>query len=308
MSTSITNQPVNLSPFRFDMPSGEADVDPDQIAVLDGPGSNGSGAAQTEFGFKDFLDVINPLQHIPIVSTIYRAITGDEIGPAPRAIGGALYGGPVGVLAALGNNIMEAETGSDLGETAIAMLTDSDAPGGRTGTPPSSVETPQLAAAPADPITEPPAAAAFPAIPVDRGPVAPVSTANAALEAPTLSPASSGPSPFFARLAAKPPGISGSFIPSDATLRAGLFGAGPNPVPLPSASAHGNTGSTGLYAEPLQSAPEHALDRLIARSQAQQASRSSAASSSHLPVPTDNSNVHEWMLKALGKYETMPKS
>ena len=36
------------------------------------------------FGFDDVLDAINPLQHIPIVSTIYRAITGDKIDVAPR--------------------------------------------------------------------------------------------------------------------------------------------------------------------------------------------------------------------------------
>ena len=32
--------------------------------------------------FSDLLDIINPLQQLPIVSTIYRAITGD---PSPRA-------------------------------------------------------------------------------------------------------------------------------------------------------------------------------------------------------------------------------
>jgi hypothetical protein len=31
--------------------------------------------------FAEFLDIINPLQHIPVVSTIYRAITGDQISP-----------------------------------------------------------------------------------------------------------------------------------------------------------------------------------------------------------------------------------
>jgi len=32
--------------------------------------------------FSDLLDIINPLQHIPIASTICRAITGDRIGVA----------------------------------------------------------------------------------------------------------------------------------------------------------------------------------------------------------------------------------
>src|SRR5690349_12138760 len=44
------------------------------------------------FSFGALLDAINPLQHIPVVSTIYRAATGDTIGPAPRIMGGALFG------------------------------------------------------------------------------------------------------------------------------------------------------------------------------------------------------------------------
>lgn len=44
--------------------------------------------------FGDLLDVINPLQHIPMVSSIYRAVTGDEISPGARVAGGALYGAP----------------------------------------------------------------------------------------------------------------------------------------------------------------------------------------------------------------------
>ena len=31
------------------------------------------------FTFLDFLDVINPLQHIPIISSVYRSITNDSI-------------------------------------------------------------------------------------------------------------------------------------------------------------------------------------------------------------------------------------
>ena len=46
--------------------------------------------------FWDVLDMINPLQHIPGVSTIYRAITGDEIAPLPRVVGDMLFGGPMG--------------------------------------------------------------------------------------------------------------------------------------------------------------------------------------------------------------------
>lgn len=38
--------------------------------------------------FGEFLDVINPLQHLPIISSIYRAATGDEISLGARLLGG----------------------------------------------------------------------------------------------------------------------------------------------------------------------------------------------------------------------------
>jgi len=38
--------------------------------------------------FKDVLRALNPLQHVPVVGTIYRAVTGDTI-PAPLRILGA---------------------------------------------------------------------------------------------------------------------------------------------------------------------------------------------------------------------------
>lgn len=76
-----------------------------------------------ELSFGDFLDIINPLQHIPIVSTIYRAITGDEIAGPARILGGFLFGGPVGLVAGIVNAVTaEANDGRDLGETALAAL------------------------------------------------------------------------------------------------------------------------------------------------------------------------------------------
>ncbi|GEM_PF-3510910 len=48
------------------------------------------------FSFDDLIDIVNPLQHIPIVSSIYRKISGDVIAPAMKIAGGALFGGPLG--------------------------------------------------------------------------------------------------------------------------------------------------------------------------------------------------------------------
>ncbi|HMA14899.1 MAG TPA: hypothetical protein VKP12_08955, partial [Kiloniellaceae bacterium] len=80
-----------------------------------------------EFTFGDFLDIINPLQHIPIVSNIYREITGDEISPHARILGDTLFGGPTGFLASIANVLYEEIAGEDVGETALALFTGDDA-------------------------------------------------------------------------------------------------------------------------------------------------------------------------------------
>lgn len=88
--------------------------------------------------FKDVLDTVNPLQHIPLVSTIYRRLTGDQPGAGARLAGGALYGGPIGLFGELINCAIDDNTGKDVGETALAMVEDafggssSDAKGSQT--------------------------------------------------------------------------------------------------------------------------------------------------------------------------------
>lgn len=72
----------------------------------------------------DFLDLINPLQHIPVVSTIYRAVTGDAIGTGAQLAGSALFGGPLGLVASLADMILTQETGKDMGANMLALVTD----------------------------------------------------------------------------------------------------------------------------------------------------------------------------------------
>ena len=59
--------------------------------------------------FSDMVDVINPLHHIPLVSHLYRGVTGDQIGPVARFAGGGLYGGPLGAGGALVSIVTENE-------------------------------------------------------------------------------------------------------------------------------------------------------------------------------------------------------
>ncbi len=67
------------------------------------------------FGFDDFLDIINPLQHIPVVSTLYREFTGDQIEFGARIIGGGIFGGGIGLATSIVNAAIETETGQDIG-------------------------------------------------------------------------------------------------------------------------------------------------------------------------------------------------
>jgi len=67
------------------------------------------------FTFGDLVDTINPLQHIPVISTLYREQTGDDIAPGPRVVGSTLFFGPLGIISALANIAVEESTGKDIG-------------------------------------------------------------------------------------------------------------------------------------------------------------------------------------------------
>ncbi|MCC6598314.1 MAG: hypothetical protein IT559_05960 [Alphaproteobacteria bacterium] len=77
---------------------------------------------EKEFGFADLLDMVNPLQHIPVLNTVYREITGDTIRPISQIIGGAVFGGPLGAAGGIVNAIVQEETGSDLTGAAMALM------------------------------------------------------------------------------------------------------------------------------------------------------------------------------------------
>lgn len=120
-----------------------------------GPSSQGAG----DFGFAELVDVINPLQHLPGISAVYRELTGDTIEAPARIAGGMLYGGPVGFVASAFETLMTEATGDDLGGHVIASLFGEDTPSGPGSTavaeaPPPPGEKPRAhtagaAAAPA---------------------------------------------------------------------------------------------------------------------------------------------------------------
>lgn len=75
----------------------------------------------------DVIDILNPLQHIPFVATLYRELSGDKISTAAKLAGGALFGGPLGLMASIADSIYEQENGAGVIETALNTLTGTDA-------------------------------------------------------------------------------------------------------------------------------------------------------------------------------------
>lgn len=86
-----------------------------------------STGADADYSFWDFLDMINPLQHIPVINTLYREATGDTIKPEMKLAGGAVLGGVIGFVASLADVIFEQETGKDIGSTMVAAVFGDDA-------------------------------------------------------------------------------------------------------------------------------------------------------------------------------------
>jgi hypothetical protein len=80
------------------------------------------------FTFLDFVDMVNPLQHIPVVSTAYRQITGDELDHGARLAGGTLFGGPIGFAASAFNVLLEHNTGKDVGDHVVAWFDGEEEP------------------------------------------------------------------------------------------------------------------------------------------------------------------------------------
>lgn len=111
-----------------------------------------AGADPEEFGFGDLLDMVNPLQQIPVIGHVYREITGDTIKPISQIVGGAIFSGPLGAAVGLTNAIVREETGKDIAGNALA-LAQGDAPEWKNGaSPPDQTETTGKALAMNDPL------------------------------------------------------------------------------------------------------------------------------------------------------------
>lgn len=85
--------------------------------------ASGTGAANGGASFFDeLLDIVNPLQHLPLIGTAYRALTGDKLDGFAKVAGDALYGGLWGAVGAAADVAFEAVTGKSAEQTVLAWL------------------------------------------------------------------------------------------------------------------------------------------------------------------------------------------
>jgi len=83
-------------------------------------------AADGESFFDHILDVVNPLQHLPVIGTIYRAITGEHLDPVEKIAGDTLYGGLWGAVSSIADVAFESITGKSFEDTALALFKSDD--------------------------------------------------------------------------------------------------------------------------------------------------------------------------------------
>jgi hypothetical protein len=145
------------------------------------------------FSFHDLLDTINPLQHIPVVSAIYRWMTGDTPGNVARIVGDGLFGGPVGLAAGALSVAFKEETGKDPGEMVMAAVTGASDDAGKTRL---AAADPTVSAVAAAPPPDPPAAP--PPVPAAAAPVPAASSAAAPSPATAVAIPASAAIPFTA--------------------------------------------------------------------------------------------------------------
>jgi hypothetical protein len=313
-----------------------------------GPGAplqpdGGQFFGEDGFGFGDFVDMINPLQHIPGVSTVYRELTGDEISPGARIAGGALYGGPVGAASAIANTVSEDVTGRDLAGAMMAGLTGGGdsapalAPTSQTAAAASQVGALQTAAVPAlqpapQPAPQPvaqtmaqtgaetgaqtgaqtgasPIFAAQPPAVRSGGNIAPFAAVptGSPMAAPAAATAArAAPAPAATPTAAAAQGVP-TLSPEAATvlMRMSQQSQGvPAPAAAPAAQLAAPVSSAPVSSGPAAAAP--AAPSAITPPPVQTAAASSATAPGYVaPVPKDN--LPAAMMDALTRYETMKR-
>lgn len=116
-----------------------------------------TAAKPHESFFHHLWDVVNPLQHLPVIGTIYRAVTGEHLDPLEKIAGDSLYGGLWGAVSSIADVAFESLTGKSFEDTALALFK-SDGP---TRLASAKVAAPSITPDPSLPSSD------LPSLPVD---------------------------------------------------------------------------------------------------------------------------------------------
>jgi hypothetical protein len=186
------------------------------------------------FGFHDVLDTLNPLQHIPVIGTLYRWITGDTPGDVARVFGDGLFGGPVGFATGMLSIAFKQDAGKDPGEMAMGLLTGGDAQVklGQPAALTAASAAPAAATAPGTAAAT--AAAATPATPAATRASAATAAPGAFGQPPMMSLFKTPPSAAPAPGATSP--AEQAFIGQNSALQRSVYGeraAPPAHAPVP---------------------------------------------------------------------------
>ena len=86
--------------------------------------TSGEATDQSALGtlFDTVVDTVNPLQHIPGVSSAYQSVTDDTMNPLASMAGGFLFGGPIGLMAGAAKSFVEMVTGKSVSQHAMSMF------------------------------------------------------------------------------------------------------------------------------------------------------------------------------------------
>ena len=80
------------------MPSSSAIGLPELVITAQSP--------HHQTSFRELVSELNPLQYLPVIGPLYRAVTGDTIPESARTVGSVvvsgLLGGPIGIATSLG--------------------------------------------------------------------------------------------------------------------------------------------------------------------------------------------------------------
>ena len=114
-----------LKPYDL-LPKDAGQAAPSTKAATESWKTAASATADTDFdfhvSFDDLLDVVNPLQHFPVVGTIYRAVTHDQIKTPEKIAGDTLNGGVWGLVSSVADTAFEKLTGHNFGDTVLSLL------------------------------------------------------------------------------------------------------------------------------------------------------------------------------------------